>query len=178
MLTLALSSSAYVPALKVVALTYLPLAAVAGVLALISAAGAGLFAHPAAVGQITPSQDFFWNLGNAESFLLGFPPADLRFAGVTLTYHYLTELLAAGLSMASGLAVYDVLAFYQTPLLLALIKRELPSAAELISLYYGSELAEPAANQLADAVQAAYPALAVEVYAGGQPHYPLLLMFE
>ena len=100
---------------------YLPLAAVAGVLALISAAGAGLFAHPAAVGQITPSQDFFWNLGNAESFLLGFPPADLRFAGVTLTYHYLTELLAAGLSMASGLAVYDVLAFYQTPLLLALL---------------------------------------------------------
>lgn len=100
---------------------YLPLAAFAGVLALISAAGAGLFAHPAAVGQITPSQDFFWNLGNAESFLLGFPPADLRFAGVTLTYHYLTELLAAGLSMASGLAVYDVLAFYQTPLLLALL---------------------------------------------------------
>lgn len=64
------------------------------------------------------------------------------------------------------------------PLLLALIKRELPSAAELISLYYGSELAEPVANQLADVVQAAYPALAVEVYAGGQPHYPLLLMFE
>jgi len=100
---------------------YLPLAAFAGVLALVSAAGAGLYAHPVAVGQITPSQDFFWNLGNAESILQGLPPADLRFAGVTLTYHYLTELLAAGFSMASGLAVYDVLAFYQTPLLLALL---------------------------------------------------------
>lgn len=91
-----------------------------GALALVSAAGAGLLAHPAAVGQIAPSQDFFWNLGNAESFFAGFPPTDLRFAGVTLTYHYLTELLGAGLSMASGLPVYDVLAFCETPLLLAL----------------------------------------------------------
>ncbi len=89
-------------------------------LALASSAGAVQFAHPEAVGQICPNQDFFWNLGNAESFLLGFPPQDLRFFGVTLTYHYLTELFAAGLSMASGLPVYDVVAFYQTPLLLAL----------------------------------------------------------
>lgn len=89
-------------------------------LALASAAGAMQFAHPAAVGQICPNQDFFWNLGNAESFLRGFPPQDLRFFGVTLTYHYLTELFAAGLAMAGGLPVYDVVAFYQTPLLLAL----------------------------------------------------------
>ena len=89
-------------------------------LVLASTAGAVQFAHPTAVGQICPNQDFFWNLGNAESFLLGFPPQDLRFSGITLTYHYLTELFAAGISMLSGLPVYDVLAFYQTPLLLAL----------------------------------------------------------
>lgn len=98
----------------------LPLILFWAFLALISAAGAVQFAHPSAVGEIAPSQDFFWNLGNAESFLLSFPPQDLRFHGVTLTYHYLTELLAAGLSMLSGLPVYDVLAFYQTPILLAL----------------------------------------------------------
>lgn len=81
-------------------------------------AGAVPNAHPAAVGAITPNQDFFWNVGNAESFFLGFPPEDLRFAGLTVTYHYLTELLSAGLAMLSGCSCYDALAFYLPPALL------------------------------------------------------------
>ena len=84
--------------------------------------GAVSYAHPSVVGAVTPSQDFFWNLGNAESIKSAMPPADLRFAGVTLTYHYLTEILGAGISILSGTSCYDVLAFYLPPaLLIALI---------------------------------------------------------
>lgn len=69
-------------------------------------------AHPSAAGQIIPNHDFYWNLGNVESFLNGFPPSDLRFSGYTLTYHWLTELFCAGFTMASGGAAYDVTAFF------------------------------------------------------------------
>lgn len=71
-------------------------------------------AHPGSVwanGAVLPDHDFYWNLGNVQSFLQGFPPADLRFAGTQLTYHWLTELLAAGFAMA-GVPAYDALAFY------------------------------------------------------------------
>lgn len=76
-------------------------------------------AHPAAVGQTVLKQDFLWNIGNARSFWLGFPPQDIRFAGVRLHYHYLNELLAAGLSAACGASVYDLLGFVWPPLVLA-----------------------------------------------------------
>lgn len=67
------------------------------------------FAHAAAVGgMVVPEHDFLWNVGNAKSFLLGFPPQDLRFSGYTLTYHYLSELLCAGLAMACGADCYEV----------------------------------------------------------------------
>lgn len=84
-------------------------AAVLCLLALYCVGGALRFALPAvAGGAVAPQQDFFWNVGNAQSFLLGFPPQDLRFSGYTLTYHYLSELMAAGLSMASGTPCYDL----------------------------------------------------------------------
>ena len=84
-------------------------AAVLCLLALYCVGGSLRFALPAAAGgAVVPQQDFFWNVGNAQSFLLGFPPQDLRFSGYTLTYHYLSELLAAGLSMATGASCYDI----------------------------------------------------------------------
>ncbi len=70
------------------------------------------YAHPIQVGQITPSQDFFWNLGNVQSINKGFPVADLRVSGVTLSYHFLTELIHSGLSILSGVSSYDIVAFY------------------------------------------------------------------
>lgn len=93
--------------------------AVWGMAVLLCSLSASAFAHPSAVGAVTPSQDFFWNLGNVQSFLNGMPPQDLRFSGVVLRYHYLTELLYAGLCMGTGLPAYDVTAFYGAPLLLA-----------------------------------------------------------
>lgn len=80
------------------------------------------YAHPAAVGALVPSQDFFWNLGNVQSFSGGLPLADLRVAGVTVTYHFLTELFEAGLWFAVNLPAYDVVAFYAyAPIAAALV---------------------------------------------------------
>lgn len=70
------------------------------------------YAHPLKVGQLRPSQDFFWNLGNVKSILIKFPVSDLRVSDVTLSYHFLTELLQAGLCMLTGVSAYDVTGFY------------------------------------------------------------------
>ena len=69
-------------------------------------------AHPAAAGEIVLTQDVMWNIGNANSFALGFPPQDIRFSMVRFSYHYLTELVFGALSIVSGIACYDIYVFY------------------------------------------------------------------
>lgn len=76
-------------------------------------------ARPSAVGDILPNHDLLWNVGNANSFKLAFPPEDIRFFGVRLHYHYLTELLAGALSIVSGISAYNILAFYLQSFMLA-----------------------------------------------------------
>ncbi len=76
-------------------------------------------AHPAAAGEILPNQDVLWNIGNAASFALGFPPQDIRFSGVRLSYHYLTELTEGALSLVSGLSAWDLVTLYMGPVVLA-----------------------------------------------------------
>lgn len=77
------------------------------------------YALPHAVGDILPNHDLLWNVGNANSFKLAFPPQDIRFVGVRLHYHYLTELLAGALSFVSGIHAYSIMAFYMQPFMLA-----------------------------------------------------------
>ena len=50
--------------------------------------------------------------------------------------------------------------------------------SELLSIYYGSDVAEEKADALVEAVQAAYPDFEVEVHAGGQPIYYYILSLE
>lgn len=69
-------------------------------------------ADPTVVGQSWLNQDLLWNVGNAESFKMGFPPQDIRFAEVRLSYHYLTELFVGALSWTSGISAYRIFAFY------------------------------------------------------------------
>lgn len=96
------------------------LAAVWGILCVLFALAISVpAARPSAVGvALSPSQDLLWNVGNAKSFALGFPPQDIRFAGVRFSYHYLTELLWGGLSMATGVDAYDLMVFWAGPLVL------------------------------------------------------------
>lgn len=75
--------------------------------------------HPTAAGAMVPNRDLLWNVGNAEAFRKAFPAQDIRFAGVRFSYHYLTEMLAAALSLVSGASCYDLFAFFLPPMFLA-----------------------------------------------------------
>ena len=92
-----------------VVLEPLPMWIFAGTLLVYLFAWIPFTAHPQAVGATSIKQDFLWNVGNVNSFFLGFPPQDIRFEGVRLRYHYLNELLCAGVSAASGVHAYDLL---------------------------------------------------------------------
>ena len=76
-------------------------------------------ADPTVTGSSYLNQDLLWNVGNAESFKLAFPPQDIRFSLVRLSYHYLTELTVGALSWASGISAYHIFAFYMGPVVLA-----------------------------------------------------------
>ncbi len=84
-------------------------------------AGVAKYARPTAVGDILLNQDFLWNVGNAESFKLGFPPEDIRFYDVRLQYHYFTELLLSAFSTMTGISSYNLIAFYSQSLFLPVL---------------------------------------------------------
>jgi len=72
--------------------------------------------------------------------------------------------------LAVGIDVHDTT--------LELIQILAEEDSELISLYYGEEVKEEEALELADVVMAAYPDLDVEVHYGGQPLYYYVLSVE
>ena len=76
-------------------------------------------AHPTAAGEIILTQDVMWNIGNANSFAIAFPPQDIRFSMVRFSYHYLTEMVLGTLSIVSGVSCYDIFVFYAAPPVLA-----------------------------------------------------------
>lgn len=88
--------------------------------------------HPAVLGSNALKQDFLWTVGNTRSFSLGFPPQDIRYARVRLTYHYLNELLTAGISTITGVSAYNLLAFILPPVWIALSLACLSSLTTLI----------------------------------------------
>ena len=49
---------------------------------------------------------------------------------------------------------------------------------ELITLYYGQNYSEEEANRIVEVLQSKYGELEMEVHAGGQPHYQLILSLE
>lgn len=78
--------------------------------------------------------------------------------------------LADGRLCAAGDSVDDLL----PPLLAALALER----RELLSLYYGEGIVAAEAGDVADAIRRLYPAVDVEVIAGGTPHYHYLLGSE
>ena len=61
---------------------------------------------------------------------------------------------------------------------LDLIDHLITEDSELVSLYYGDEVQEDAANSLADEIMEQYPDVDVEVHMGGQPIYYYVLSVE
>jgi dihydroxyacetone kinase-like predicted kinase len=49
---------------------------------------------------------------------------------------------------------------------------------ELITLFYGQEIAHAEANRIADSLRSHYPGQEVEVQEGGQPHYQFIMSVE
>jgi DAK2 domain fusion protein YloV len=49
---------------------------------------------------------------------------------------------------------------------------------ELITLYYGENIAKQEVNVIADEIRSAYPDLEFEVHEGGQPHYQFIISIE
>jgi len=50
--------------------------------------------------------------------------------------------------------------------------------AGIVSIYYGADVDESQARQLADGITGQYPGLEIEVIAGGQPHYSYIMALE
>ena len=48
----------------------------------------------------------------------------------------------------------------------------------IVTLYWGADATAAAAAALRESLAAEYPGAQVEVYAGGQPHYPYLVSVE
>ncbi|WP_302802544.1 DAK2 domain-containing protein [Eubacterium ventriosum] len=59
-----------------------------------------------------------------------------------------------------------------------MIKEMQDEESEIVSLYYGAEVTEEAANKLADKIAEALPEIEVEVYPGGQPIYYYIASVE
>jgi dihydroxyacetone kinase-like predicted kinase len=60
----------------------------------------------------------------------------------------------------------------------AVVRRLLTPGGELLTLVPGAEVDDGLPEQLAERVRAAWPGVDVEVVAGGQARYPLLLGLE
>ena len=78
-------------------------------------------AKPVNVGDTLLSSDMLWNIGNANAFTLRFIPEDIRYSGVQLHYHYLTELFAGAVSWLTGISAYNIVAFYMQPWVLGCV---------------------------------------------------------
>jgi hypothetical protein len=64
------------------------------------------------------------------------------------------------------------------PALLALLEAMQADGAELITLYYGQGVDEAARERTRALIAQHYPALAIELHEGGQPHYDFIISIE
>ena len=101
--------------------------------------------YPTTAGAVHLDQDMLWNVGNAAALSRHFPAEDIRFSGVRLSYHYLTELLCAALARVSGAQIYDVYVFLVGPLFLA---GELVGLKALARTYFGRDDAKRPTGRL------------------------------
>ena len=58
------------------------------------------------------------------------------------------------------------------------VQQIVDDACEVVSLYYGQDIDCEAAQQFVTILEKAFPDLAIEIYAGGQPHYHFVISAE
>ena len=59
-----------------------------------------------------------------------------------------------------------------------LVESMISEDSELVSLYFGEEVTEEAAQEIADRISAKYDSVDVEVHSGGQPIYYYVVSIE
>jgi uncharacterized protein len=62
--------------------------------------------------------------------------------------------------------------------LLRVLEQVATDSLEIVTIYYGQDATEAQAEAVAERIRQEHPALAVEVVAGGQPHYPYVASLE
>ena len=100
---------------------WLPVLLFFGLLLLYTFTSVIKYAMPAQVGDTLLMPDMLWNVGNANAFGIRFIPEDIRYSGVQLHYHYLTELFAGAISWLTGIPAYSIIAFYMQPWVLGCV---------------------------------------------------------
>jgi len=61
---------------------------------------------------------------------------------------------------------------------MGLLEKADAASYELITLFYGGDLAPTEANRIVDLIRAVYPSQEIELQYGGQPHYQLIISVE
>jgi hypothetical protein len=61
---------------------------------------------------------------------------------------------------------------------MGLLEKADAASHELITLFYGEDLAPTEANRIVDLIRSAYPSQEIELQYGGQPHYQLIISVE
>lgn len=87
------------------------------------------FAHTTAAGNLQYHQDMLWSVGNGAAVRLGFPLRDIRVAGATLHYHFLSDAIPGLLAYAGGLSTFDAACYYNYPVVLSVLVCALYAAA-------------------------------------------------
>jgi DAK2 domain fusion protein YloV len=80
------------------------------------------------------------------------------------------------------IALYDGQLVSSAPTIEGAIEKLLEKAnmdeVERVTFFYGEDLNQTQANQLADVIRKDYPEVELEIHNGGQPHYQLIIAFE
>lgn len=63
-------------------------------------------------------------------------------------------------------------------IILKSIENTIDSNSEILSIYYGSDVTEDEANEIAEKIEGKYPELEIDVYSGGQPIYYFVFSIE
>ena len=63
-------------------------------------------------------------------------------------------------------------------IILKAIENTLDSDSEILSIYYGADVTEDEANEIAEKIEGKYPELEIDVYSGGQPIYYFVFSIE
>jgi dihydroxyacetone kinase-like predicted kinase len=108
-------------------------------------------------------------IGSVNTGLITYAVRDSSINGITIKNGDFLGILESGIEVA-GTEVSQVAK--------DLIDKAVNEDSSVISIYYGQEVSEDDANDIAEYIEINYPYLEVELYSGGQPLYYYIISLE